>query len=364
MATATTTTTTQIEVTLSPEEIEALKGDKGEPGENGRDGVDGKDGRDGADGKDGRDGVDGKDGAPGTPAPGVSHYGGVALDSFPGANYDEKLTAALNYAKAQTSIPAIFFPQARITLTKPQTPFSGMKLIGPNPGGMMNLELASGQYVNHRVTYTGTEPLFTNTGTLYDVHVSGIAFQGSLQQQFWRSTGNLYACKFDNLTFYGFKHIFGNATEKALMTYTKFTGSWQVIGFPRTVQFHVGGSDCDFWTTGDINIGVTNTQAEGDFTIWFDGMGKTNVGSLYLTAGNNKGLRISGNTEASPINFNALRLEGYHSSNPATRLLQVDSGTANFTQCWFAYGRSISVNANARVNYAQCVAKEVSGLNL
>lgn len=296
-------------------------------------------------------------GEPGKPGTGGT-TSGILLDSFPG-NDDEKLTAALSYAAAQSRIPAVYFPERVVTLTRPQTPFSGMKLIGPNPGGPMNLELSGGKFVNHKVAYSGLTPLFTNTGTLYDVYVAGLAFQGNLQQQFWRSTGNLYACKFHNLTFYGFKHVFGSSAEKSLFTYTKFTGSWQVLGFPRTMQFHWGGSDNDMWTDGDINVGVTNTQAPGEFMFWFDGMGKTNVGSLYATAGNNPGIRISGNNEGSPLNFLGMRLEGYHSGNPATTLLQIDSGNVHFGQTWFAYGRQVTVNPNARVSYSQCSFSEV-----
>lgn len=311
----------------------------------------------------------GDKGDPGAPAQGgaAARPGVVNLDSFTG-NDDQKLTAALTYAAAQAQIPAIQFPARTVTLTKPQTAFGGMKLIGPNVGGPMNLEYQNGKLVNHVVKCTGLpagQPLFTNTGELFDVYVSGLAFQGSFNQQFWRSTGNLYACKFDNLTFYGFKHIFGNATERALMTYTKFTGSWQVIGVPSTgptMLFHVAGSDCDFWTAGDLNVGPTKNTVEGDFLLWFDGMGKTNVGSLYCTTGGTKGIRISGNPEASPINFNGLRLEGYHSSNPGTRLLQIDSGIATFSQCWFAYGRSVSIAANSKVSFSQCTQKEVTGL--
>lgn len=363
--------TAQITVTLSDEEKAELKGEPGVPGERG------PQGEPGPAGADGRDGVDGQDGAPGEVGPqgpqgpqgetgpqgpagsGSSVYG-VTLDSFPGSNYDDKLTAALAYASSQTTVPNIYFPASRIALSRPQTPFTGMKLIGPNEGGPMNLEISGGKPVNHRVMYTGTAPLFSNTGTLYDVFVKGLAFQGNLQQQFWASTGNLYACKFDNLTFYGFKHVFGNPTVKALMTYTKFTGSWQVLGFGLNQQFHVGGSDCDFWTAGDINIGITNNQTEGDFQIWFDGMGKTIVGSLYCTAGGSKGIRISGNNEGSPIFFNGLKLEGYHASNPATRLLQIDSGRVGFAQSWFAYGNSATVASGANVTFSQCVASGVT----
>lgn len=357
--------TARITVELTEEEKEALRGEPGRQGPQGAPGAAGPQGERGEPGPKGDRGEPGPQGPEGPPGTGDGNGGGsrpgvINLDDFTGTD-DERLAKALSSASAQSMIPAIQFPARRVRLTKPQTPFNGMKLIGANVGGPMNLEIQSGKPVNHVVDCSGlgSTPLFSHSVTLYDVFVSGIAFQGNWNQQFWRSTGNLYACKFDNLTFYGFKHIFGNPSEKALMTYTKFTGSWQVIGNSTTMKFHVGGSDCDFWVSGDINIGPTTNQTEGDFQFWFDGIGKTNIGSIYCTVGKTKGIRVSGSQEG-PTNFYGLRLEGYHSSNPATLLLQVDSGNVNFSQCWFAYADRVSIATGARVGFAQCVASGVT----
>lgn len=54
----------------------------------------------------------------------------VQLDDFTGVNDDAKLTAAMDYVKAQPYIPAIQFPARVVTLSQTRTPYNGMRLIG------------------------------------------------------------------------------------------------------------------------------------------------------------------------------------------------------------------------------------------
>jgi hypothetical protein len=118
------------------------------------------------------------EGAPAVPLSGV-----VQVDSFAGATDDIKLDAALLYASQQTRIPYVQMPPRDFTWNKPgRIPFSGMKIIGPNSPGWKNLELASGKYVNHRVSFgaaigVGNNAAFNGNGqTLYDIYIANLAF--------------------------------------------------------------------------------------------------------------------------------------------------------------------------------------------
>ena len=66
-----------------------------------------------------------------TATPSVASPGGVVqMDSFSGVNDDAKLAAAMNYAAAQTYIPAIQLPARSMTFnTGGLTPYSGMRII-------------------------------------------------------------------------------------------------------------------------------------------------------------------------------------------------------------------------------------------
>lgn len=193
--------------------------------------------------------------------------GVVQLDAYPGATDDDKLTAALADVRAQTKIPAIQFPARTVTLSQTRTYFNGMKLIGPGVNGPKNLELSGGSLVTHKVMLNvgnGASSWMVGSGSVYDVFVGGLALQaGNSSAQLWHQpTGSLYACQFDNLNIYGFKHAFGMPSAKCLVTQVVFSGHWTVLGGTDT-QFTLGGSDCSLWMGGYVNLGSRSSGGAG-----------------------------------------------------------------------------------------------------
>jgi len=282
--------------------------------------------------------------------------GVVQLDSFVGATDDAKLDAALSYAGAQTRIPAIQFSNRLTTLnTVGRIPFNGMKLIGPGgSAGPKNLELNSGKYVTHQVRLNvgnGTSSWFNGTGSIYDVYIGDLAFQGGGSvAQFWhQASGTLYACQFHALTHYNFKHVFGTPAAKALMTQVVFSGHWTCLNFWDT-PFTIGGSDNNFWMSGYINMGPSQSDQQvggGKFQFSFDGVGKTNVGYMYVSCNNGwRGIRISGNS-GNALNFYGGMYEGYKPSGVQANgqslrcdgsLIRVEGGGNAFFGPWIAFG--------------------------
>jgi hypothetical protein len=266
----------------------------------------------------------------------------VQLDSFAGADDDTKLDNALAYAAAQPHIPAVQFPAREVTLTKSRTPFSGMKLIGPDgTGGPKNLELLSGKYVNHQVNVnvgTGTSSWFYGTGTYYDIYISGLAMRSVTKGQFWHQpSGHLFACKFDSLTFYQFTYVFGQPSAKAMMWQVIFSGHWTVNGFQDT-PFTIGGSDCAFWRDGYINLQGPSTQTSSTYQMILDGLQKTSIGYMYITCGAAwRGLNIKDWT--SSITIFGGSFEGYHASTSCNgSVIKVDNGMVDIRSPWVAYG--------------------------
>jgi len=270
--------------------------------------------------------------------------GVVQLDSYPGATDDDKLTAARADVKIQPRIPPIQFPARAVSLSLTRTYFNGMKLIGPGCNGPKNLELASGTYVTHKVTLNvgnGASSWMVGSGSVYDVFIGGLAFQaGNSSAQFWHHpTGTLYACQFDNLNIYGFKHVFGMPTSKCLMTQVVFSGHWTVLG-NTDVAFTMGGSDCSLWMGGYCNINSSAAGGGGKYQLVFESMGKTDVGKVYITADNNwRGLWCRSNS--CKLNFFGGEYEGRNSGVPcAGNLIRVDAGNVAFFGPWIAYGMS------------------------
>jgi hypothetical protein len=257
-------------------------------------------------------------------------YGGnaasgvVQLDSFSGTD-DQKLTAAMAFASAQTQIPAIQFPSRTVTLnTGGRTPYSGMRLIGPGPGasdGPKDPDISTGltQCLVFLNVGTTTSSLFNGaSGTYFNVYVGGLTFMnGNAASQFWHQPGGtLYACQFHSLCFYGMNSAFGDATNKCLVTQVNFTGHWTVIGGTGT-QFHFGGSDCSFWMSGYCNFNNGGTASGTQYMMILDTFAKANLGYLYITCtGGWSGLLLEGG--GSGVNFHGGTYEGLNAGSPST----------------------------------------------
>lgn len=266
--------------------------------------------------------------------------GVVQIDSFPGATDDAKHVAAWNYARSQTQKPILQYPARTFgPLSTPIAAFSGMRAIGPDGNdGVKNLELSSGNLVNHRVRVqagTGTSALFVQSGTLQDIVFANIAFSGSASSQWWHNTNgdsqSIYPCQFHSLSFDGFLHVLGNASSKFTTTQGVFSGHWTVLNFSGT-PLNLGGSDNSLWMAGYINLNSPASVAgAGRPLMHVDWMEKSDFGYLYCTAENGwSGVRIEGQNNRT-INFYGGTFEGRAAGNPATYpVIDIRSGRAHF----------------------------------
>ena len=281
-------------------------------------------------------------------APTTQLVGVVQVDSFSGANDDAKLDAALSYAQQQTRIPYIQFSARVFNWNKPnRTPFSGMKLIGPNSPGPKNLQIANGSPVNHKISVgagigNGASAMF-NGGNLqlYSVYVGNLAFQGNWSGQFWdQPGGTLYASEFNSLTFYGLSSVFGNSSSKALITQVCFTGHWYCNAGSGQTLFNLGGSDNELWMGHYCNLdsGSAAGGGQGSFQVVLDSISKTNVGRIYCTAEQGwRGIKVSGN--GAGLNFFGTSFEGHLNSAPCHgATLRWEGSAGAVFGGWFAYG--------------------------
>eukprot|EP01113_Clastostelium_recurvatum_P008885 TRINITY_DN14232_c0_g1_i2.p1 TRINITY_DN14232_c0_g1~~TRINITY_DN14232_c0_g1_i2.p1 ORF type:complete len:412 (+),score=72.65 TRINITY_DN14232_c0_g1_i2:38-1237(+) len=275
--------------------------------------------------------------------------GTVLLDNYAGSSDDDKLTNALADVVSSSSrsfIPAIMLSGRGYTFTKTRQAFSGLKIVGP-PAGYFNSELVNGKYNSVKVTLncgSGNSSWFVGSGAIYDVYISHIGFVSTNGlTQFWHHPlpGTLYACTFETLGFYGFKHVFGNPIAKTAITQINFIGQWTVVP-ALDVQFSIGGSDNELWTAGYLNIGPSSSvPGEGRYLMQFIDLGKTNVGPIYITANNGwAGILIAGDdTYGVGLSFTGCRFEGMNPSNPSNGALVVQTGgKVIYRDIWTAYG--------------------------
>lgn len=244
-----------------------------------------------------------------------------------GSTDDEKHVNAWAAASAATRKPVLQYPARTFgPLTTPIQVFSGMRAMGPEGiEGVKNLELSSGNLVNHRVRVecgTGTSSLFVQSGTFQDIVFANIAFSGNASSQWWHNTNgatqSIYPLQFHSLSFDGFNSVLGNSAQKFTMTQGVFSGHWTVLNY-QTTPLHIGGSDNQLWMGGMLNSNSPGSVAgAGKPIVHFDYMEKTQVGFMYITAENGwSGIRVEGPVERE-LRFYGGVFEGRAVGNPAT----------------------------------------------
>lgn len=250
------------------------------------------------------------------------------IDGFPGASDDAKFGAALSAASAVSGKkPILQFPGRYFgPLTTTRTPYSGMRLVGPDGNdGVKNLEIGGGNYVNHAVrvqTGTGTNSLFVQSSTLQDIVFANVAFSGSAGSQFWHNTNpnsfTIYPTLWHSLSFDGFNSVLGDAANQFTVTQGVFSGHWTVLNY-QTTPLHLGGSDNSLWMAGYLNSNSPPSVAGGGKPILhLDWMEKTNVGYIYITAENGwSGVRVDA-PQSRDVTFFGGTFEGRSPTNPAT----------------------------------------------
>lgn len=303
-------------------------------------------------------------GTPGTWVPTATvggDLGVVEMDSFPGANDDAKMLAALTYAAAQTRVPAIRLRHGVTTLANSYDMFTGMKVVG---AGTENIafgeEVSSGKAVISKIRFTGASgasSLFKSSATINYVTFANLAFHGDADCQIFQSTGNVYGGQFHNLNFYGCLAAFGNATNKFLMTFSHFTGFW-TVNAPAGTQFWLGGSDNTLWMGGQANIGGNPTTAgAGLYLAELQGLSKTNVGYAYITANNGwRGLRTSG--DCTGLTLYGGVYEGQNDGDPSHgNLIRCEgTGTVRIRDPFLAYGMTSPAGTEHGIVEVACSA--------
>lgn len=307
-------------------------GGPGADGAAGADGIDGKDGRDGVDGQPGDDGAPGKDGLPG-----IAY--GLWLDSFNGTTDDIKLDAAIAASQTGNVRRPILLSNRTHTFARARTLTSGFKLI--NPYGFGN-QLRGANSIPCHVQFTGTGVWWTLApGSVFDVEFTGIGFTSTTGTAQFASSGSsvLWTSKLHDLGFLNWAGVLGSATDKFQHTAIELSGWWNVNN-ARGTSFNLGGSDSNLWTNGML-IDAGSKQMPPDlYHIRFSSTQKSNVGPIYMTAENVKGIYVSGSSSDGHLVFDKMRVEGRNAGAPSNGLMHIASGRVKVCNSWFGYTKA------------------------
>lgn len=209
---------------------------------------------------------------------------GVHLDSFDGGVDDDRLTAAMSYAAAQTYRPPILLGNRQYTFTKPRTMYHGFALLGVP--GMSNAEVGSvvgtkKTQVNTPVGATG----LSSGGSSYNdrcwnVTIRDIAFSGSSTTQWMGGPAALWCMGLRDLSFTGYKSILGSSTASLPLDLCLLDG-WLSFNNSYSTAIHVSGSD-NVLFAGTTNIDSSPAHlsaggANGRPHVWLDHFDKSSL---------------------------------------------------------------------------------------
>lgn len=282
--------------------------------------------------------------------------GDVALDSFGGATDDDKLTAAMAYASAQTYPPNIRLTNRAYNFSiQRSSVYAGFRLVGPNVG-ITNAELGNANATCRVTLSTNGAWLNVVGGDTWDAVIKGITFLGTSSTTFIGAgdgSSIFHASHIRDCTFHGFYTVLGTQTQKLAMTTCLIDGYFQIAG-TYNGGIHIGGSDNRLWQDGgliDASTSYNNSgNAAGQYHFWFDGLDNSDIGPLYITAEAGwGGIRVTGsayNAGGPPSNLGMVTMRGI-----------VDEGRSAGAPC---YGSLLRVEGGIVKVYGAYIARAMS----
>lgn len=269
----------------------------------------------------------------------------LSLDSFAGATDDEKLTAAINFVRAQVHKPAIALDKNReYSFSLPRTIFSGLKIIGGAEfGNQPRSANSNAQRVRVSVTGGGPWLRMPASGSVFDFELSRLSLYGDATSDLiGGSAAVLWTSKIGDIGVVNFRHTLGSPSAKLLLTACHFYGWWN-INNAQGRAITIGGSDCVLWEGSNCLIdSPPNLSTAVDCHVCFDYLSKSTIGQLYITAESGPAAIIINGSENSPgLVINSVRAEGRNAGAPSYgAVIRINGGVNTINDVWVAFAMS------------------------
>lgn len=251
-------------------------------------------------------------------------YGMVDVDSFTaGANDDDKLDLAATYAMQQTRHQVLQLRPKSWTFTRNHTyAYDNFYLVGP--AGVSQEEYLSGSTGPTRVKVDIAGGVFlTLSGR--SARIYNISFDSTNLTTTFLAGATLKYAHLHNLQFSSFYGVLGDASRQLLMLGVTTSGWWNINNGVHT-DCNIGGSDNNLWTDGCLwdsnrawkSYRDSGTSLSGKYALWLQGMEKTSIGDLYLTARGRGAIKVTEGTtkeRQGPTVIKSARIEGTNSGS-------------------------------------------------
>lgn len=275
------------------------------------------------------------------PAVGVGVGPVVPLSSFEGATDDDKLTAFMSYAGAQTLAgTTVCLDELRTyVFTLKQTLYSGFSITGtPRPQD----QARSSMPVGSRVVLTTPGGWFAlGQPETFGCAFANLSLDGGSEQRLLDGHAShvLWTTVWRDISAQNLGGILGSPRAKLLTTACTVDGWWNVNNV-RSAWAHLGGSDCHLSPSMFLLDSPAALLPDTGFLMRFDSQSKTHLSNFYITAEGHSALHIAGSGEGAIVITNC-EIEGRNTRSPCHgALIRTSDMHVTIRDTWLAFAMS------------------------
>lgn len=250
----------------------------------------------------------------------------VPLSAFAGATDDDKLSAFMAWAAAQTmrGITVVLDEARTYTFSRQQALYSGFSIKGSGrPQDQGRSSMPVGQLVRVRTT-GGWFRL--NQSQTFGVSMQGLSIDGSSTSRLVEGHPSyvLWTSVFRDISVQNAAGVLGSSAQRLLNTACCVDGWWNVNNV-RDRAFNFGGSDTNFKPSEMLLDSPSTLMPASGYLMSFESQSKGEISGLYLTAEGHSGLSLSGGRG---VRVSGNTVEGRNSGAPSPGALVRISGGA------------------------------------
>jgi hypothetical protein len=250
----------------------------------------------------------------------------VPLSAFVGLTDDERLSAFMNWAAAQTmrGITVVLDEARAYTFSRQQALYSGFSIKGPGrPQDQARSSMPVGQRVELRTPggwFALAQP------QTFGVSFQGLSIDGSSGSRLVEGHPShvLWTSVFRDISVQNAGGVLGSSSQRLLNTACCVDGWWNVNNV-RDRAFNLGGSDTNIKPSEMLLDSPSTLMSASDYLMSFESQSKSEISGLYLTAEGHSGLSLSRGRGVRVVNNT---IEGRNAGAPSPGALVRISGGA------------------------------------
>lgn len=298
----------------------------------------------------------------------------VPLRAFDGATDDDKLTAFMTYAGAQThkGIACLLDENRQYTFTSKRDTYDGFTVASPFP---TNGDQDRGSHPNpFSVQLSGFTGgwLSANGAISFGTVLSGLTINCGSSIYIVEASGTPWLWRLDSIGFQNGAGVFGDATHNVGIDAVSFTGVWNVNNVV-SCAFNVGGSDFHFSPTSLLLDSPPGVMGATGYLARFTSLTWGHIANWYVTCDQHSGLLVSGSNDGGVFMSNCI-WQGRNATTPCYGALIRTSAGLDLNQCHLDYAMTapasgsnttdkgyVHVASGGILNAVSCWSKLASG---